>query len=146
MSPDLWVRTAQAGGCQDVGPVPHRYCAPPDGALSWGLERISAGYAWGRGVVGRGNTGICLIDSGVDCGHPDLQRPDGRSVCAEGVRFREGVQTPGLEAAADEAGHGTRLAGVIAAAGDGAGAVGVMQAGVSAAGRGAARGRDRAAA
>lgn len=137
MSPDLWVHVAQE-------PQPLPFAAPPE-AGTWALERISAGYAWGKRVVGRANTRMCIVDSGVDCGHPDLQlRPTGpsdeagasgapaapRSMCVEGVKYKGGVETVGVQAAADEAGHGTKVAGVVAAAGDGAGAAGVMYAGV----------------
>ena len=142
MSPDLWVHVAQE-------PQPLPFAAPPE-AGSWALERVSAGYAWGKRVVGRANTRMCIVDSGVDCGHPDLQLrpaagstgddagtagaqpPAPRSMCVEGVQYKAGVESLGLEAAADEAGHGTKVAGVVAAAGDGAGAAGVMYAGVSA--------------
>lgn len=133
VSPDLWVHAAAydpqpgpvAVRCQPAPPGFY-YCTPTDGALSWGMIRVSAPYAWGHGVVGRPNTRVCIVDSGVDCGHPDLRLPGGHSVCAEGVRYWDGVETLGVEAAADEAGHGTKVAGAVAAAGDGVGTAGVM--------------------
>ncbi len=129
VSPDFWVHATQ-----DTPVMP--YTAPADGS-SWALERISAGYAWGKLVIGRTHTRICIVDSGVDCGHPDLQvRPVvgsslTRSACVDGVRYAGGVETKGVTAAADEFGHGTKVAGVVAATGDNQGAAGVMYGGVS---------------
>lgn len=74
--PDLWVHTAA---------VP-TYYLPHDGALSWGMDRISAGYAWGQSVIGNSNTRICIIGrscrgavlllgSGLPCLLADLGLP-----------------------------------------------------------------------
>ncbi|KAI7837817.1 hypothetical protein COHA_008305 [Chlorella ohadii] len=129
VSPDYWVHATQ-----DTPVMP--YTAPADGS-SWALERISAGYAWGKLVIGRTHTRICIVDSGVDCGHPDLQvRPVvgsslTRSACVDGVRYAGGVETKGMAAAADEFGHGTKVAGVVAATGDNQGAAGVMYGGAA---------------
>lgn len=134
VSPDFWVHTTQ-----ETPPLP--YSAPADGS-SWALERISTGYAWGKQVVGRTHTRICIVDSGVDCGHPDLQvRPvkgssQTRSACVDGVRYVAGKETVGVAAGADENGHGTKVAGVVMAMGDGIGAAGVMHGGVSGCGLG----------
>ncbi|MDQ4130384.1 MAG: S8 family serine peptidase [Actinomycetota bacterium] len=76
----------------------------------WGLHRIRAPEAWtisqGEGVV------AAVVDSGVDLTHPDLagalaRRADGSVL---GYDFVEGDDDP-----TDEHGHGTMVAGIIAA-------------------------------
>lgn len=68
-------------------------------------------------------------DSGVDCDHPDLQ-----GVCKFGKSFltdgKKTKQQDGLKAVRDEHGHGTMMAGLIAARGNDVGSVGVLQSGV----------------
>lgn len=54
--PDLWVRALAT----EAAAVP-TYHLPPDPALSWGMDRVSAGFAWGQGVTGRSRTRVCLI-------------------------------------------------------------------------------------
>lgn len=133
VSPDFWVHAAQS----PQPPLPYAVPHPPGDVIPWALERISAGYAWGKQVIGRTHTRVCIVDSGVDCGHPDLQvKPVAtssatRSACVDGVRYAAGKESKGVAAAADEFGHGTKVAGLVAAAGDGAGTAGVMHGGVS---------------
>ncbi len=80
----------------------------------WGLDAVNADAAWdiseGAGVV------VAVIDTGVETSHEDLQ---GQTV--DGARFG------GAETWADDSvGHGTHVAGTIAAAGDnGLGIVGL---------------------
>ncbi|KAL4858995.1 Subtilisin BL [Chlorella vulgaris] len=102
---------------------------------SWAMHRISAGYTWGRGVSGRPDlakrrpgieTRVCLIDSGVDCSHPDLA-----DMCVDEAMFVGGSRAFGPGAARDEAGHGTHMAGLIAASGNGKGTVGVLRDGAA---------------
>ncbi|MBW3576142.1 MAG: S8 family peptidase [Actinobacteria bacterium] len=82
----------------------------PHFPAQWGLKQIGAPEAWtvsrGAGVV------VAVIDSGVDLTHPDLvdafaRRPDGRIV---GYDFVDGDEDP-----TDDHGHGTMVAGIIAA-------------------------------
>lgn len=76
----------------------------------WNLERIGAPEAWdvsaGQGVV------VAVIDSGVDLEHPDLSpalaRTSGGAVF--GRDFVDGDDDP-----TDEHGHGTMVAGLVAA-------------------------------
>jgi subtilisin family serine protease len=98
------------------------WLAPPAGAArpdpmreaQWGLDNINAVKAWpvstGKGVV------VAVIDTGIDLGHPDLR---GRLV--PGYNFVKRGASP-----QDDNGHGTHVAGVIAAAtGNGIGIAGV---------------------
>ncbi|MDP9022125.1 MAG: S8 family serine peptidase, partial [Actinomycetota bacterium] len=82
----------------------------PHFPAQWGLTQIGAPEGWtlsrGAGVV------VAVIDSGVDLTHPDLVdafagRPDGRIL---GYDFVDGDEDP-----TDEHGHGTMVAGIIAA-------------------------------
>ncbi len=87
----------------------------------WGLDRIGAPSAW---AVARGaGQVVAVIDSGIDLGHPDLvdrlfRDADGNVI---GRDIVDGDDTP-----QDDLGHGTMVAGVIAATeGNGIGVAGV---------------------
>jgi hypothetical protein len=102
--------------------------ADPFVQLEWGLSNtgqsvwgvrgtpdadIDAPEAW---AVTRGaGVSVGVVDSGVDLGHPDLQ--------AQMLPGYDWVASDSV--AADEEGHGTHVAGTIAAADNGLGAVGV---------------------
>jgi len=85
------------------GPTP-----PPDQTIPWGIARVGGP---GNGV---GKT-AWIIDTGIDLYHPDLNVNNVRS-----ATFLGGKSTPW-----DENGHGTHVAGTIAAKNDGIGVVGV---------------------
>jgi subtilisin len=80
--------------------------------LPWGITRVNAPAAWattqGDGVK------VAVIDTGVDCGHPDL-----RANCAGGYN------AVGSGPAMDDNGHGSHVAGTIAGVLDGRGVAGV---------------------
>jgi thermitase len=81
--------------------------APNDPLYSdqWALAQVGATCAWAS-TIGRPDVTVAVVDSGVDMHHPDLVdrlRNDGRD-------FVDGDNDP-----SDENGHGTNVAGIIAA-------------------------------
>jgi hypothetical protein len=71
----------------------------------WALTQVGAQCAWAT-TLGSPDVTVAVVDSGVDLGHPDLVdrlRTDGRD-------FVDGDADP-----SDENGHGTNVAGIIAA-------------------------------
>ncbi|MBI2953199.1 MAG: S8 family serine peptidase [Chloroflexi bacterium] len=83
-------------------------------ANTWGVNRIDAGAVHGNGNNGAG-VKVAVIDTGVDYGHPELA-----ANYAGGYDFVNGDADP-----RDDNGHGTHVAGTIAAQRDGVGVVGV---------------------
>ena len=74
-------------------------------ADQWALQQVGAACAWAH-TIGSPEVTVAVVDSGVDLGHPDLAdrlRADGRD-------FVDGDDEP-----RDENGHGTNVAGIIAA-------------------------------
>ncbi|MBI5243672.1 MAG: S8 family peptidase [Elusimicrobia bacterium] len=84
-----------------------------NGEIPWGIARVKASAAWKRAMGSGVKVGV--IDTGIDCGHPDLA-----SNCAGGYNALDPNADP-----YDDNGHGTHVAGTIAAAKDGKGVVGV---------------------
>jgi subtilisin family serine protease len=83
--------------------------------VPWGVKRVNASQAWDR-TTGAG-VKVAVIDTGIDCTHPYL-------ACAGGVNLIKPDASP-----ADDHGHGTHVAGTIAARPvDGKGIVGVAPA------------------
>ena len=77
---------------------------PLQETYGWGLEHIHVDEAHRMSEATGSEVKVAVVDTGVDCGHPDLRLfiegfnalPDGRSFC-------------------DNHGHGTHMAGIIAA-------------------------------
>lgn len=90
------------------------------GGKQWGLEAIRVEHAWdvasGEGVT------VAVIDTGVDCRHDDLE-----GACALVPEHYDARSRRWLapHEVTDGLGHGTHVAGTIAAAADGRGVVGV---------------------
>ncbi|HZK18686.1 MAG TPA: S8 family peptidase, partial [Clostridia bacterium] len=82
--------------------------------IPWGVERIGATEAWGR-TKGE-DVKVAVIDTGIDKNHPDLRVAGGYSVSALGNSSNDWGDTHG---------HGTHVAGIIAALDNDIGVVGV---------------------
>ncbi len=82
--------------------------------VPYGIAKVRAPEAWAR-TTGDG-TKVCVIDTGIDMSHPDLV-----------PNFVEGISTVGAGSndPSDVHGHGTHVAGTIAAAANGSDVVGV---------------------
>jgi subtilisin family serine protease len=101
---------------------------PPDAVsidaevLEYGVNQINAEAIWGGApnattlIAGQGGAGVkvAVIDTGIDCGHQDLA-----GGCVYGANFVNGSQP------FDDGGHGTHVAGIIAARQNGVGVIGV---------------------
>ena len=81
----------------------------PGFTQQWGLTAIRAPAAWGDGARVTGVT-VAVIDSGADYGHPDLA-----GALLAGCSFVVTPMVCGPTAAAADNGHGTHVAGTIAA-------------------------------
>jgi subtilisin family serine protease len=99
IEPDLVVQMAQTGTQTEP----------------WGITRVRAQEAWAR-TRGAGIS-VGVIDSGVDTDHPDLI-----AAIAGGYNTLDGEDPGAYE---DLLGHGTHVAGTIAAADNGVGVIGV---------------------
>jgi subtilisin family serine protease len=101
--------------------------------LQWGLAKINCPDAWDR-TKGSSSVKVAVIDSGVDLDHPELQPlllPGRDLVDLVGVAPKPGWHFEGDfltrdNTPQDEVGHGTHVAGTIAAVSDnGTGVAGV---------------------
>ncbi|WP_266077212.1 S8 family peptidase [Haladaptatus caseinilyticus] len=70
--------------------------------LPWGVDRVDADVAGTNGYTGAG-ADVAVIDTGIDADHPDLQANLGTGKTYHGSSW------------SDENGHGTHVAGTIAA-------------------------------
>ena len=85
----------------------------------WGLPRIGMPVAWNRATGDRIVVGV--MDSGVDCSNPDLAN---RCIGGADCRLTNAPTNPTLNVP-DTNGHGTHVAGIIAASSNGNDVVGV---------------------
>lgn len=105
----------------------------------WGINSVNAPEAWAAGYAGEGIT-VAVIDSGVQLSHPDLTHSiwvNAGEIAGDGIDndgngyvddvrgwdFIDRDNNP-----TDANGHGTHVAGVVAAANNGAGGTGVAYA------------------
>lgn len=89
--------------------------SPPDDPLypdQWYLDRIDIGPAWAL-EEGEPTTSVAVVDTGCDLGHPDLAPK-----LDEGIDVADGDDDPSYVPGESGAGHGTNVAGLIAAATD----------------------------
>ncbi|MHA2402338.1 MAG: S8 family serine peptidase, partial [Candidatus Kariarchaeaceae archaeon] len=81
--------------------------------IPWGIERINAPLVWN--ISDGSGVNVSIIDSGIDYNHPDLQE-----------NFRGGYDFVNNDSdPLDDDGHGTHVAGIVAAANNDFGVVGV---------------------
>lgn len=89
---------------------------PPPEQVPWGVQFIAAPEAWERT---RGEkVKVAIVDTGIDLRHPDLKEN-----LAGGYNALAPSRDP-----ADDHGHGTHVAGIVAAREEGRGVVGVAPA------------------
>ncbi|HWI50652.1 MAG TPA: S8 family serine peptidase [Symbiobacteriaceae bacterium] len=79
--------------------------------ITWGLDAVNAPEAWNLGYTGQGIK-VCILDTGIDFNHPEFYK-NGVSI----VKGSKNFVTDGHATAQDGAGHGTHVAGTIAAQG-----------------------------
>lgn len=86
---------------------------PPAQVLPWGVDRINADLVW---TITKGvSIKVGVVDTGIDLGHPDLQ-----------ANIKGNVNTINpLKSGNDDNGHGTHVAGIIAAVDNTVGVIGV---------------------
>jgi subtilisin family serine protease len=80
----------------------------------WGITRVNAPQVWNQGITGS-NIKVAVLDTGIDLDHPDLniKRNNGINLINTRKSFN------------DDNGHGTHVAGTIAALNNDLGVVGV---------------------
>ncbi len=90
----------------------------PDGVcealetVPWGISRVGAAYSQLTASAYGGGVKVAILDTGIDLDHPDLS-------VAGGATFVDGVYSYD-----DDAGHGTHVAGTVAALANGIGVIG----------------------
>lgn len=127
---------ASAAVAQAIGQTTPFAAVPNLGGNLWNLDRINAPEVWAQGFRGQGVV-VAVVDTGVDYTHPDLAGniwtnadeiagngidDDGNGYVDDwrGWDFSDGDNDP-----FDLDGHGTHVAGTIAAENDGLGMTGV---------------------
>jgi subtilisin family serine protease len=105
-----------------IEPDAPRYPMSEGQTVPWGIDRVQAPQVWAEGYDGSGIL-VCIIDSGLYTGHEDLQ----------GVNILGGYPDAGGEMQwnRDYFGHGTHVAGTIAAMDNDFGVVGATPGTVS---------------
>jgi len=87
--------------------------------VPWGVDRIDADRAWPNGNTGKG-VKVALLDTGIESTHPDLVVAGGINYAGSG---KDGSTSPADWS--DNHGHGTHVAGIVAARNNTSGVVGV---------------------
>ncbi|MGV3526223.1 MAG: S8 family peptidase [Candidatus Sericytochromatia bacterium] len=88
-------------------------------ALQWSLPKIGIPTAWNQGGTGRKELLVAVVDSGIDYQHPDLrgQIVNGMDFMTDNPTGPNGEGSPDTidKDPLDQMGHGTHVAGIIAA-------------------------------
>ncbi len=115
IDPDVVVYAIEEEGAGCAAAAKAKPSPPPQPAqiIPWGIERVLAPSAWGISM-GAG-VKVAILDTGIDLDHPDL-----RANIAGGVNTISPRKT-----AEDDNGHGTHVAGIVAAVNNTIGVVGV---------------------
>jgi subtilisin family serine protease len=79
--------------------------------ITWGLQAVKAQEAWNLGARGQGIK-VCILDTGIDYSHPEFFK-NGLSI----IKGSKNFVLDGHPDATDGFGHGTHVAGTIAAQG-----------------------------
>lgn len=109
----VWQSLGGKPKARPTAPPPAARDAAGSGEVPWGVARVDAPAAWSSGQ-GAG-VKVAVIDTGVDCTHPDLK-------CDLGAGYN--VVDPGTPPMDDNQ-HGTHCSGTIAGRQDGKGVAGV---------------------
>jgi subtilisin family serine protease len=118
------VRLLHSGEVEDIEPVVERHAfadsvLPGQQTRPYGISLVNAPGVWpvtrGTALVGATPIHVAIIDTGIDYHSPELRR-----IYKGGHNFITNTDDP-----LDDAGHGTHVAGIIAAADDNQGVVGV---------------------
>ncbi len=107
-----WLPEAEGG----QGPVEHIGTNEPYYSYQWYLPHVGADVAWDAGYTGEGAR-VAIVDTGIWYYHPDLQ---GNIDFAAGASFV--IDAPDF---LDDNGHGTHVAGIVAAIDNDWGIIGV---------------------
>jgi len=127
LSDDQVKRMLASGEVEDIEPVVERHVmndsiTAGQQTTPWGISAVHAPDVWpvtrGAALNGSGPIHVAVIDTGVDYHSPELQ-----AVYKGGHNFITGSDDP-----LDDFGHGTHVSGIIAAADDRQGVVGVAPA------------------
>lgn len=78
-------------------------------SYTWGLDAVNAPEAWAAGATGAAIK-VCVLDTGIDYGHPEFFK-NGVSI----IKGSRNFVHDNHKDATDGAGHGTHVAGTIAA-------------------------------
>lgn len=81
--------------------------------ITWGLQAVHAEEAWNLGATGAGIK-VCILDTGINYSHPEFTKANGTSV----IKGSKNFVADGHADATDGHGHGTHVAGEIAAQGN----------------------------
>jgi hypothetical protein len=93
--------------------------AEPYFFYQWGMDAIDAPQAWNAGYTGK-KARVFILDSGIDAEHPDLAPNLNTALCYSFVPDESYNVAPG-----NNFSHGTHVAGIIAAANNQYGVIGV---------------------
>ncbi|GAB4462995.1 MAG: hypothetical protein OHK0037_14810 [Elainellaceae cyanobacterium] len=125
---------AAAAVAQSIGQTP--FAPVADTGLSWSNNLVNAPEVWAKGYTGR-DVVVAVVDTGVDHTHSDLdaniwqntREIPGNGIDDDGNGFVDDVRgwnfANGNNNTMDVNGHGTHVAGTIAAENDGAGITGI---------------------